>query len=169
MDSLLVRLIEDDIRYPEAALRQRVLCDTQAKRHVSRNSRRQRTVAQILDRADAIMRNRQRIETERAEQEQKSRERRQAEQRGRHLESLRGREDDLWAKADQLIVTKQPIKYDEAVSILQDLRDLAEKDQASSAFHQCMNSLSRDHANKPTLLRRIQKAGLSSHGIHLCP
>jgi hypothetical protein len=160
-DSLLMRLIEDDIPYPETPLRQRVLCEMQAKRPACGNSDQRRTVAQILASADAIMRNRQRIETERAEQEQKSRERRQAEQRRRHLESLRGREDDLWAKADQLIVTKQPRKYDEAVSILQDLRDLAEKDQASSAFHQRMKSLSRDHANKPTLLRRIEKAGLS--------
>ena len=116
-DSLLVRLVEDDIPHSEAALRQRVLCEMQAKLGVSGNSCRQRTVAQILARADAIMRDRQRIETEKAEQQRMRRERERVEQRRRHLESLRGRENDLWAKADHLIGTKQPRKYDEAVSI----------------------------------------------------
>ena len=161
-ETLLVRLIEDDIPYPEAALRQRVLCEMQAKRRVCGNSGQRRTVAQILARANAMMRDRRRLETERAEQERMRREREQAEQRKSHLESLRGRENDLWANADQFIVTKQPRKYDEAVSILQDLRDLAESDHASSAFYQRMKSLWRDHAHKPTLLRRIQNAGLSS-------
>ena len=76
-------------------------------------------------------------------------------------ESLRGRETDLWTQANQLIVTKRPRNYDEATSILQDLRELAEKDGARSAFHERMQSLCRDHASKPALLERFQKAKLA--------
>jgi len=77
------------------------------------------------------------------------------------LQALRGGETDLWAKANQLIVTKRPRNYDEAISILQDLRELAEKDGASSEFHQRMQSLCRDHASKPALLEKFQKAKLA--------
>jgi hypothetical protein len=78
------------------------------------------------------------------------------------LESLRGRETDLWTKANQLIVTKRPRNYDEAISILQDLRELAEKDGASSAFHQRMQSLYGDHASKPGLQVPKSKTGIST-------
>src|SRR5262245_11952326 len=45
-----------------------------------------------------------------------------------HLEALRGRENDLWTDANRFIVTKRPRNYDQAIAILQDLRELAEKD-----------------------------------------
>jgi uncharacterized Zn finger protein len=85
------------------------------------------------------------------------------------LESLRGKETNLWNKANQLIVTKRPRNYDEAISILQDLRELAEKDGASPAFYQRMQSLYRDHASKPSLLERLQKAKLAVSGDQRAP
>jgi hypothetical protein len=128
---------------------------------VATGSCQRRTAAQIHARADEILKERKRIQVDKAEEERLRREQERAEQRRNHLESLRDRETVFWAKADQLIVTKQPRKYDEAVSILQDLRDLAEKDGTGSAFYQRMQCLWRDHASKPTLLQRFQKARLS--------
>jgi hypothetical protein len=160
-DSLLARIIEDDTSHPEAVLRQRVFSEIQAKYPATVSSAPRRTTAQILARADAITKNRQRIKREAAERERIRREQEQAEQRRRHLESLRGRETDLWTEANQLIVTKRPRNYDEAISILQDLRELAGKDGASSAFHQRMQSLCREHASKPALLEKFQKAKLA--------
>jgi hypothetical protein len=58
------------------------------------------------------------------------------------------------------VVTKQPKRYDEAVSILQDLHDLAETNGTSSAFSLRMENLSREHENKRTLLDRLRKARL---------
>ena len=164
-DSLLVRIIEDDVSHAQETLRQRVLSEMLSPRQVTGGSVRRRTAAQILTRADTITKERQRTEAERAEQERLQRELEQAELRRRHLESLRGRETDLWAKASQLIITKQPRKYDEAVLILQDLRDLADRVGVSSAFCQRMACLWRDHASKPTLLQRFQKAGLLAQPV----
>jgi hypothetical protein len=107
------------------------------------------------------MREKKRIKAEKAERERLRRGQEQAEQRRKHLESLRGRETEFWAKADQLIVTKQPRKYDAAILILQDLPDLAETDGTKSAFHQRMQDLCKHHASKPTLLQGFQKARLS--------
>jgi hypothetical protein len=139
-DSLVARIIEDDVSHPEAALRQRVFSEIRAKHPAMVSSAPRRTTAQILARADAVMKDRQRIKRDAVERERIRREQEQAEQRRRHLEALRGRETDLWTEANQLIVTKRPRNYDEAISILQDLRELAEKDGASSAFHQRMQS-----------------------------
>ncbi len=52
--------------------------------------------------------------------EKARREREQAEKRKKHLGSLAGRESSLWAKVDELIATKLPKRYDEAVSLLQE-------------------------------------------------
>jgi hypothetical protein len=162
-DSLLARIIEDEISHPEVAMRRRVFSEIQAKDPAPAGSAPRRTPAQILARADALAKDRQRIKREAAERERISRQREQAEQRIKHLESLRGRETYLWTQANQLIVTKRPGKYEEAISILQDLRELAEKDGESSAFHNRMQSLCRDHASKPALLERFQKAKLAFH------
>jgi FtsZ-interacting cell division protein YlmF len=161
-DSLLARIIEDDVSHPEVALRQRAFSAIQAKYQATVGSALRRTPAMILARAEEITKERQRIKREAAERERFKRQQEQAEQRRKHLESLRGRETDLWTKANQLIVTKRPRNYDEATSILQDLRELAETDGASSAFHERMQSLCRDHVSKPALLERFQKAKLIS-------
>jgi FtsZ-interacting cell division protein YlmF len=160
-DSLLARIIEDDVSHPEVAVRQRAFSELQAKYRATVDSAPRRTPAEILVRAEAITKDRQRIKRDAAERERVRRQQEQAEQRRKHLESLRGRETDLWTQAKRLIVTTRPRNYDEATSILQDLRELAEKDGASSAFHERMQSLCRNHANKPALLERFQKAKLA--------
>ncbi len=159
-DSLLARIIGDDISHPAAELRQRVFSEIQAKHPATVSFAPRRTTAQLLARADAIMKDRQRTKREAAERERITREQEQAEQRRRHLESLRGRETDLWTEANQLIVTKRPRNYDEAISILRDLGELAERDGAAPAFHQRMQALCRDHASKPALMEKFQKARL---------
>jgi hypothetical protein len=166
-DSLLARIIGDDISHTEAELRQRVFSEIRAKHPATVSSGPRRTTAQLLARADAIIKDRQRTKREAAGRERIRREQEQAEQRRRHLESLRGRETDFWTKANQLIVTKRPKNYDEAISILQDLRELAEKDGAGSAFYQRMQSLCRDHASKPALLERLRKAKLAFQPISM--
>ena len=52
------------------------------------------------------------------------------------LESLAGREDSIWKKVDEFIDTKQPAKYDEAVKLLVDLRDLNKKNRKETAFNE---------------------------------
>jgi hypothetical protein len=58
--------------------------------------------------------------------------------------SLVGKEAELWSKIDQLIATKQPKRYEEAVSLLQDLRDLGELKGGGSAFSSKMVEFDND-------------------------
>jgi hypothetical protein len=161
-DSLLARIIEDDVAHPEVALRQRAFSEIQAKYPATVGSAPRRTPLKILARAVAITKDRQRIKREAAERERLRRQQEQVEQ-----------EENIWnlCAAQRSIFGPKPTNsssrngrnYDEATSILQDLRELAEKDGLSSAFHQRMQSLCRDHASKPALLEKFQKAKLAFH------
>jgi hypothetical protein len=113
---------------------------------------------QLADRAEAIAEQRRHREAKIRARDKAKRER--AEARKKHLESLAGEEDSLWSKVNALISTKQPKRYDEAVSLLQDLRDLATMAKQDGFFASRMEVLSREHARKPSLLDRIRKAHL---------
>ena len=71
-----------------------------------------------------------------------------------------GKESSLWSKVDELIATKLPKRYDEAVSILQDLHDLAAMQGKSSDFSFRMRALHNQHARKPSLVERFRTAKL---------
>lgn len=88
------------------------------------------------------------------------REREAAKRRKEHLESLRGKETTVWSKVHQLIGTRQPKGYDEAGSLLRDLRDLAEMQEDAGAFRIKMTALREEHARKTTLMECFRKAKL---------
>jgi hypothetical protein len=154
--------IEDDASHLAAEVRQRAFKGIHANRQAVSGSQSSncRSARQILARAEAIGKERQRIKAERAAREKAKREREQGENRRKHLESLNGKEGDLWAKVNQLILTKQPKRYDEAVSILRDLHDLADKNGTSCAFSLRMENLYREHESKRTFVDRLRTARL---------
>ena len=92
--------------------------------------------------------------------ERARRQREQAEKRKQHLESLAGKQNILWANVDKLIATRQPKQYDEAVTLLQDLHDLADMQNKSRDFSARMGALHSEHTRKNTLVERFRKAKL---------
>ena len=84
-----------------------------------------RTVGELLGAAKQRTEERRRREAERAARERARQEREAAEARERHLTSLARRETEAWGEVEALIATKQPGKYDAAVALLRDLRELA--------------------------------------------
>lgn len=118
-----------------------------------------RTVAELLKKAEEAGRERRRLEAEKAAREKARREREAAIARERHLEELTGTEPTLWKQVTRLIATKQPKRYDEAVALLADLRDLAAR-AGGGDFGIRLEALRAEHARKGTLIDRIRKAGL---------
>lgn len=99
------------------------------------------------------------MEAEEAAKERARREREAAVARAEHLDKFTGREPALWRQVEDLIATKHPKRYDEAVELLVDLQDLAaRKDEAAHRLQ--MEALRTRHARKPTLIDRLDKAGL---------
>jgi len=79
----------------------------------------------------------------------------------KYFESLVAREDSIWKKVDELIDSKQPAKYDEAVKLLVDLRDLNKKTGKDKVFKQKLKTICETHHRKVSFLNRLQKGNLT--------
>ncbi|MEW6745108.1 MAG: hypothetical protein AB1486_20325 [Planctomycetota bacterium] len=119
-----------------------------------------RTVGELLKSAESRAEERRRQEAERAAREKARREREAAEARERHLTALAKREAQAWREIDALIATKQAKKYDEAVTLLRDLRDVCVRGGRLDEASKRIARLSEEHAKKPRLIDRFRKAAL---------
>jgi hypothetical protein len=119
-----------------------------------------RSVDDLLSRAETFAAERKRRTAEQKAKEQAREKREEALAREHYLKSLAGREDSIWKKVGELIGTKQPAKYDEAVKLLVDLRDLYQKTGKEKTFKQKLITLSQAHYRKVSFMSRVQKAGL---------
>ncbi|SCL17631.1 hypothetical protein [Micromonospora inyonensis] len=121
-----------------------------------------RTAGQLLATAAELRAERDRQDAEQRERERVRRERSAAAARQRHLDTLAVDQPAAWQRVDELIATKKPREYDTAVQLLIELRDLAERDGDSGLFQQRLADLRAAHARKPSLLERLNLAGLDT-------
>jgi hypothetical protein len=157
-DTLLARLITNDDPHLVAEVQQQAI---DAARGVAPESpASQRTAAELLERARVLGETRREKEAAERAREKTKREREAAAKRKKHLESLRGKEDSLWKKIDRLIDIRQAKSYDEAVSLLRDLRDLAQMQGDARTFTARMTSLHAEYTRKRAFVKRLRKAGL---------
>jgi hypothetical protein len=119
-----------------------------------------RTAGELLARAEALSESRRREQAARQAREAAEREAEAAKRRRLRLQALMGAEERLWQEVDQLIGTRQAKSYDCAVSLLEDLRDLAAMGGAAEAFTRRMQGLAAQHMKKPSLIRRFRTAAL---------
>jgi hypothetical protein len=119
-----------------------------------------RTVGDLLAAADRIAEERRRKEAERAAAERARREKEEREARERYLNDLAQREVATWSLIDRLIATKQPSRYDEAVKLLCDLRELALARGRRDELDAGLRRLCEEHSRKPSFLERLRRAGL---------
>ncbi len=116
-----------------------------------------RTVSQLLDAARARTDEWERREAERKAAAKAQRELEETAARTKYLETLAGRERKTWVEVDELIQTKQPKKYDQAVDLLVDLRDLALQQRREGEFNLAFEQVRARHASKPSFLQRLHK------------
>jgi hypothetical protein len=154
-DDVLTNLIVDGDPALIAELLQRFLKQRPLGSKVSAP----RTVRHLLKTAEAHATEGRRIKAEKRARENARREREAVIAREKHLDSLVGREKNLWAEVDSLIATRQTKRYDEAVKILVDLRGLAARDTGGD-FELRVEALRQAQAKKPSLIERLRKVGL---------
>jgi hypothetical protein len=165
--ALLVRLIRGDEPHLRAELVRRFRDSSAVPRPGP--AVRPRTVAELLEAAEQRAEKRRRQEAERAARERVRLEREAAEARERHLASLARREEGAWGEAEALIATKQPGKYDAAVVLLRDLRELAVRAGRREEVETRLAELRERHAKKSTLIDRLRAAGLVGAGRTAMP
>jgi hypothetical protein len=119
-----------------------------------------RTVADLLDDTARRRADRERrLAAQRAEDEAR-REKARAQARERGLDELACEEDAAWSRVDAMIATRRPAEYDAAVTLLSDLRALAEREHRHHTFTVRTTALRQTHAHKPSLIERLSRAGM---------
>jgi hypothetical protein len=155
-NAILIGLLRGDDPHLGAQLRLRFSGETSIESTAG-----VRTVGELLSTANARREAREmRVEQERAEQDARHRQQVRI-AREKHLDSLALQQEQAWRRVSTLIDTKRPRDYDTAVQILQDLRAVGERDGRADTFEQRVAQLRQQHHRKPSLLERLDTAGLS--------
>ncbi len=76
------------------------------------------------------------------------------------MEKLALQESRIWQEVFDLIDRKTGKGYDEAVTHLKNLHDLAKYQQNEAQFQARLNKIYLDYRNRPALLKRLRKGGL---------
>lgn len=78
------------------------------------------------------------------------------------LQALASREPKLWDEVDTLLLESKPQNYNRAVTILSQLRDLAEYQKTLPEFQRRMTKISQRYPNRRSLLEKFKTARLIS-------
>ncbi len=119
-----------------------------------------RTVADLLAAAQAPSAKRREHQKQLAEKARAKKQADDAIKRAAYLDDLAKREPQAWTQVETLIATKLAKNYDDAVLLLRDLRDLANRDGSTQTFVTRLLGLQERHSQKPRLIKRIRQAGL---------
>jgi hypothetical protein len=125
-------------------------------------ARPERTVAELLTAAAEICLERHRHAGIEAAARKALWERQCDAARQRRLNELAQDPEAAWLRAGMLIGTKVPARYDEAVTLLVDLQELARRDGPPGEFERRFAALRQAHLRKPTLIDRFDRAGLTT-------
>ncbi|HET7036778.1 MAG TPA: hypothetical protein VFI42_13920, partial [Thermomicrobiaceae bacterium] len=121
-----------------------------------------RQASEIIAAAEAHREERERAERARQAAGRERRERENAAARERYLDRITGTEAELWRQVETLIEVKRPKEYDQAVSLLADLRDLAARQSQTRAFRDRITDLRRRYPTRRGLLQRLDRARLGA-------
>ncbi|MFI9388394.1 hypothetical protein [Kutzneria sp. NPDC052558] len=155
-DRLLARVAQGEAARVRMELLRRFRGDTAPTSPVPAR----RTVADLLDDAARRRADRERKAAAQRAKDEARREQARLKAREQRLDKLADEEDAAWSRVDALIATRKPAEYDAAVTLLTDLRALAEREDRYDTFTLRTNALRQTHARKPTLIQRLTKAGI---------
>lgn len=158
-DHLLARLVVANDATLAHELVQRMRRERGGQPGVDKAATKRRTVAALLQQAKRAAEEQRRIAAEMAALEKARRDREAAIARSKYLDRLAGKELAIWKQVESLVGTKQPKSYDQAVSLLVDLRDLAARNGGAD-FRRRVEELRATHARKPSFFDRLRKARL---------
>jgi hypothetical protein len=120
-----------------------------------------RKVSELLSARDEIRAGERRKKAKQRAIQKAAEDKQAAERRAQHLKELAAREPAAWKQVEALIATKQPKKYDEAVALLGELRDLAASQGRSADAELRIEDIRLRHTGKPSLMERFHKAGFA--------
>jgi len=119
-----------------------------------------RTAGELLAAAEARRAAREQAEARAKEAARARRAAEQAAAHERHLQILAGRKEETWRQVAELTVFSKPKEYDQATQLLRDLHVIAQREDDITAFTARVRDLRTRYAKRPSLMDRLDKAGL---------
>lgn len=119
-----------------------------------------RRAGELMKTAEDLAELKLKIQKQKQEAARALREKEAARERVIYLRTLAGQETNLWNSAIALTATSAPANYDTAVRQLIDLRDLSDLAGDRDKFSQRLKELRNLRSRKPSLIARLDKAGL---------
>jgi hypothetical protein len=116
-----------------------------------------RTVGELRSLAEKHEEKRLCLEAMKREKKEQQRKCEAEKVRQKYLEKLSTQEEKTWNSIESLIMTKRPKQYTEAISLLNDLYDLAKSQSKIDKFSQRYYNLRQQHNKKTALLERMDK------------
>lgn len=113
---------------------------------------------ELLEARDVVAEAEKRRQAEAAAKERAERERREAEQRKVYLVSLAARETEVWKEVESLLTVAQAKNYDEAVRLLNDLRDVAANRSTLDRWQSRVVDFRQRYARRSSLMQRFDRA-----------
>ncbi len=163
-DGLLSGLIADDQPNLVAQLRQRALGSNFGDASLSSGPR--RTVSELNERARVLGKARRAREAKERDRKMIEQQREAERKRKAHIESLRGKESEVWSTIDGLLASTSSKRYVDTVSLLVDLRELAELQGTQREFQAMVNAFRATHDRKPKLIERMINEGFFGQRRH---
>lgn len=161
-NDIILRLINGNEPHLGSELYQRFLRFRGTDETISTTVKR-RTAGELLEQADACAKERLERETQEHARKQALLKKQNAARRKEYLESLAGREDELWLEVNALVSGKRPVDYNQALQLLLDLGELATNRSEKSLFNSRLEKLRWEHRRKYSMMKRLDKAGLSGN------
>jgi hypothetical protein len=118
-----------------------------------------RTASDLWQISETLRQEEQRHQAAEAARQRAEQERRAAAQRKQYPASLVTQEPRLWQEVATLLNTTQPTKYDAAVRLLRDLRDLATDGGHLDRWEARLREFRQRYARKSSLMQRFNQAG----------
>nr|WP_320015757.1 hypothetical protein [uncultured Desulfobacter sp.] len=158
-DTIIFRLINNNDPHIGNELLQRFQ-KTLSRKDTQNNEKASRTVLKLLQKTETYTEEKHRQIAEQKAKEKARKEKEAAIVRQKYLDGLAGRENETWKKVDALILTRTPKGYDEARTLLIDLKDLAKKNNTTSLFKSKLMAIRKNHSRKSSFINRIDSDSL---------
>ena len=118
-----------------------------------------RTVGQLLRESENVRQTRIQLEAKKAAAELAERQRLQRIAREKRLNEIMGREEKIWSQIEALASEKKAKSYDQAIDLLVDLRDLAQREK-STDFSAKFDALKQRHSSKSSFIQRLRNVSV---------
>jgi hypothetical protein len=131
-------------------------------------NKRRRTAAEMLAEVARIDAERARIKAERDERERLRQQAEALKARAAHLAKLAQRQDAAWKEVEGLVASKQAKKYDEAITLLKDLRVVSDQTGETPAFSRRLGGLLDRHSQKSSFCKKVAQERIAPNPANAC-